>query len=495
MILPIKTNTSINSYMHHTFISSILESKEILRFSIKSNKAFNWNYCTNNVEIQHVNNEYSIISQESNKSNSGMLYTNCTEEDDIQVHILYQRKLDVNSYIQFVIFQKEKIADLQEIDRICTFALDNYGFYYNDKQIDCYILEFTYIRYFKRNNNIVFSASKDGLVWEDIYEYTLGSSTRFTDLKVAIDFSLGIYTIELWKNMNFIQLFYSINNTPGRVRLDYFMFPKKNTDFSFVYPLNYLKTLEYSYDEMVHLHGSLTNFLIWCINHGFYIILKLDEYFLFHRKAYNNYHYLHDNMIYGYKEDIKCFCTLGFNNNVISCDVDYDIIENVCDKNNVIRIYKFDCNYTKLILNMNYIKSSLKEYLYGIDSSAKYANFASHMNGIYGLKIYKYLCETTEGRECILTDVRISYVMYEHNLLLKEKILFWNKQGCIDENVLEEIMADCDVIISVSKNLIYGVLRNKKNKNTEKVIFDTVNKLYDLEVNLYEKLLRYIYDE
>ena len=119
------------------------------------------------------------------------------------------------------------MVDLDEMNKICTFALDNYGFYYNGKQHYLCILEYKYIRYSKKDSVIVFSTSKDGLVWEDIYEYTLGRDIKLSDLNIAIDFSLGVYTMDLWKNMNFIQLFYTDGKTAGRVRMDYFMLPKK----------------------------------------------------------------------------------------------------------------------------------------------------------------------------------------------------------------------------------------------------------------------------
>jgi len=63
---------------------------------------------------------------------------------------------------------------------------------------------------------------------------------------------------------------------------------------------------------------DIKNFIIENINQGFYIRVTVDEYYIPGKRAYKNFHYGHDLMIFGYNSSLQLFYVLGYFNEIFT---------------------------------------------------------------------------------------------------------------------------------------------------------------------------------
>lgn len=489
MILPIEKNPDVTVYMHHAFIEAILESREILRFTLKANHPADWNYFdTKNSDIVRNGDEFSVFSKRNNEKNEGNILKQC-EDEEVEAHVKYERRSGSDSFFKFSLFQNNGENGELHLEKLYEMSLTNYGFFDGDQFFPYDGKEYRWLKYIKVDHCITFFAAGEDKEWEELLEYDISPELQDCELQIGISYDFGVDTIALWNSVNYIQLLYNETDTVGRVWLDYYMYPKTFFDYSFGFSNNYLRYNSYRFSEAVEMFGSFTEFLRWNIQHGIYTIMNLNEYYLPNRDSYQKAYYNHTNMIYGYDEVEDTFMVLGMNVKLTTAEVPSKNLELAYDKNSQIKTYKYECNYTEFTMDLENVEEYLKDYLYSRKSSTKHTNLLANREGVYGLNVYKAIRETETGRKHFVEDVRISYLLCEHNRLLQQRVQYWIQHDYIKKENADDIMNGCKQLVRTSDAMKFLVMCFQKNQNGYDRCMNILDKLYEMEKDLYTKLI------
>lgn len=472
--LPINKLPSINTYADLAYINAILESSEVLRIYVDNFANDEWNF--EDAESAIIEDGRIIITAfVEDKDIKGKIKRKGRENDEIVVYIEYFRKLDNFAYLELY------CSFFQSSDKL---AMTNYGFYKDNRSIE-YAKRYYWIKLKKRGGLIEYYASENGVEWDMI-----SSSCLFIEdeeVTIGIEYSLGSKQLCAWNSMNYLQLCLDLNDVYGARWLDYYMFPRKDYDhlygvYSYFFDVEYFK-----YYEILEVWGNLDKFVKYCLNRGYYLLIRLDEYYLPGRKAYNEYHYEHDNLIYGY--DNREYYLLGYNEKVTDSRVKNDGLDDICYKNKKIVRYRLATNECRYTFDLDGFLQTLKEFIYGIDSSKKYSNTLTQSTCIYGLKVFEAFLNDNRANELLLTDKRIPYLLSEHCEIMMRRLEFLIAEGYIKKKRnIDMLRVKCKEMNEQGKILLWVFLKNRiTNKGKDNVMKNLI-KLYELEKDFYGDL-------
>lgn len=205
----------------------------------------------------------------------------------------------------------------------------------------------------------------------------------------------------------------------------------------------FFKKVKLSWSVLREWKLDLVVFFKKNIDLGCYLYFKVDDYYIPHRYATNNTHYMHDELIMGY--DDKNFIVLGYGDDG-QCSkqkVPYgqfmEALENnhaVIDKNE----WQDDIYFLKYVhydykLNLSAICAQLYDFLHSINRKEENSLFKNPLlDTVYGLKVYDrmllYLNVLMEqgnifsGGENI--DNRMFRIIMEHKKVMWDRIKILN---------------------------------------------------------------------
>lgn len=478
VILPINKFPSINTYADSAYINAILESPEVLRIYIENFENDEWNI--ENMESTVVEGEKIIVNAFAEDKNiKGRIYRKGKKNDEILVRIEYYRKLDNLSYLELY------CADSFSKDEC---AMTNYGFYKDNKNIE-YSKRYHYIKLEKKGNLLEYYSSDNGEEWDFIISSSISKIGE--DAIIGIEYCLGSRQLCAWNSMNYMQLCLDLNDIYGARWLDYYMFPRK--DYDHLYGIySYFFDVEYfNYHEIVEVWGSLDQFVKYCLNRNYYLLLRLDEYYLSKRKAYKKYHYEHDNLIYGY--DDREYYLLGYGQKVTDSRIKNIGLDDICYRNKKIVRYRLATNEYKYMFDLEGFLGTLEEFIHGFDSSKKYNHILTQNTSIYGLKIFEAFLNNAKAKELLLTDKRIPYLLNEHCEIMTRRLDYLIANGYIKiENNIYFLKEKCKQMTAQANLLIMIWLKNSITKKENDAVMNNLLRLYEIEKifynNLYEVL-------
>lgn len=480
MKLPINKNPSIYTYADLAYMNAILESKELLRLKIKNRMLDKW--YSSSFEGIDFNGEYvSIFDVPNEKNTEGAIWRICKLCDEIVAYVDYYRVVDNEAYVSFFVS-----ADIHNSKNTNEFAITNYGFYIKNKMYDYNNKKYRWIKLTREENTLIFYASIDGDEWDFIYHDEGIWMSEAESTKIGIQYSLGSIQYDIWRNMNYVQLFLDINDVYGKRWLDYYMFPRKGYDHLYGVFNHFVDTEYHDVNEICDNYGSVSNFVHYSIEQGYYILMRLDEFYVPERISYERIHFEHDNLIYGYNED--CYNILGFEQKIVVSELPLNLLEDACYRNRKIVRHRLCTNEKKLDFNINNLINSLYEYMEGINSSIKFSHLLSQRKGVYGLDVFPCLLNDDKARRLLLGDKRISYILYEHCKIMRKRLDFLYEQNYIYEQYIDELLIKCEDMLYTSEILKSLVIRYEMCKKGEEKIYTYVNILYHKEREFYSKL-------
>lgn len=351
---------------------------------------------------------------------------------------------------------------------------------------------YTFLKLRIENGLVKGYASKDGINWEYLTEKQIPYSDNTSKMHIGIHMYFGIDYFTIWKSMNFIQLIYNHENEWKGIDLDYYFFPRKNVDNSYMYFPNFLDTYYDVIYDVLDCFSTIHEYIQWNIKHMFYPEICLDEFFVPNRYSYNESHYKHYNLFYGFDDERKIYYIMGYgrNSKPIISELPYDVFENDIIRSEKIVRYKFSTNdVINLKFNINAVKSGLFEYLNSINSSEKVANLLTEEPLEYGVSIMKILANNPRARFKVRDDQRIPFCILEHSKLMKERIQFLYKNNYLKEESYFQLEIRCDEIIRIASMIMAVVLKNSISSINTDRLDGYLLQLYDLERELCQKLL------
>lgn len=193
-----------------------------------------------------------------------------------------------------------------------------------------------------------------------------------------------------------------------------------------------------------NLHDVIKNY----ITNNIYVILNINEQLLPQRRAYQQYYFRHDIIIYGFDDKKRTYVTAGFNENMVFQETEYpfDTIERAYKGMNnewdyELFAFKICKDFPEVKINKSSIVEKLNEYIEEINiNDYKNKEIIDETNqqyfinysykGYYGIGLYDYLIErvkcskrifrqTTDNDKLGVNDLRTLNVLIAHSEILK----------------------------------------------------------------------------
>ena len=482
-ILYINETPSINSYVHHSYVNAIIENEEIATLFIEGLNENNWFFQNTDIlyTIDKENNLLYLKEGKGRNSTSFFLKRRCSFEDEIVVKLEDVKLLDSLFYVRLALRTDDKV-EMEDDDGFFV-RWNQYDITIKDSHIPYSTHFYVYYKIKRCDDKVWVFCSNDKNNWHKLlYSEDI---VQKKDLFLYIHIYYGSNQYERWMNMNYIQLFYNEVDR-NSVYLDYFMFPRKSYDASYQYFCHFLDTEYMELSGCLEYYEDIVHFIRHSIQQNYYVNICIDEFYIPGNTSYQQQHYNHFNLFYGYDDGKQMYYILGYNEKgkLVTSTISYQVVNKEVCSNNIVR-YKYKANTHEFTFVGSYVIEMIREYLYGLDSSLRYAGMLGNVKGTFGIKVFDKLRYTETGRNNLLMDKRISYVLYEHCRLMKDRLLYCNNKGMIKHTNRKKLFEKCDKMVYDSEILKNMVLKNLLTGDYEKRILMQVNKLYMDEIDFY----------
>lgn len=494
--LPISITPSITSYAYYALPLSIIEAEDkigqiVATFDIIGAKENDWHEigdwgCEGNRWFVTDNSAYG---QECN----ACLYRSISGEDDY-VHILVNSQRYSGPWGAINLFltdDKENVllGDNEYLCRFGSFVYDGIHMYARGKE----------------------KKIKEPDIGRGTFELVLHKSGQFvevyagqkalkmlgrTELPMSGDKELYIgiqvkhenNTFYPWFYSNFIALSCDVNCTHRR--LDYLTLSKHWEFYAAEY---FLDINSFRAEEILDLGG--VKYIKKCINRQKYCELKIDQYYLKGREEYGEEHHLHQNLIYGYDDRQKCFLLIGYQNDgkIAKFLLSYKNFEKSIRhyaEENVKTLHYAEDGHSYLFQPL-YVRKMLQEYLNSLNSSISTEFILPQDDRKYGLAIYDGLM-SEQGIKVLLSDRRVSYLLWEHKYHMKGRIDYLTAQGIFSKEERESLQKDMTEILDITFNLrnMIQKYQMRPEKTDTELLKKWLSDIKKKEQHLLEKLLK-----
>lgn len=491
-ILPINEFPSLISVIHHAYPSAIIESRSLAEVSLLDDEN-EYRVYVSNVEA-YIQDGKIYINQTAEKDMDAVLFRNCAAEDEIIVKIEYLKQFTNDRYIDLFICgddEEEIKKEIKKRDKTCGFRWNQYGYFLKSQMFNYDTKKYKYLKISKKPDKIEGYASYDEVNWIFLAAQKIIEEDEMNKKNIGIHIHLGGDTYSAWKNMNFIQLALNADNEWKGIYLDYFFFPRKGVDNSYMFFPNFLDTsYEILYDVM-DCFETIHDYIHWSIDHFYYPDLCLDEFYVPERKAYNQYSYNHYNLFYGYDDEEENYYLMGYGiqGKPVVSKVPYSsiTIENIKSE----KIIRYKCCHNdvkEFSFDINIVKQAIYEFLHSVNSGLKFSNIIATEDMFFGLSSLEALVNDERGRFLLLKDKRIVYSIFEHSKLMLEHIEYFFANSYLKPEAYKEVKDKNLTCIHQAGKLLVLVLKNIMGQNEEEKIYAFMQELICFEKDLFEEL-------
>lgn len=330
-------------------------------------------------------------------------------------------------------------------------------------------------------------AGKSTLVKLLLQLYKPQSGQIAMDQKPAETYILKAYRERFgvaWLFSNYINFYVNTNHS---MPIDYLCNVHKDwTLHTNNYFLDFITETE---DEINSLGFSLLEYIKKMINLNRYIEILVNDNLHLGRTDSNGAHF-HQNLIYGYDDELQQFHLLYYKNGIIkSTAMTYkDFLSErnyIADRK--IYIIKYNPGYEAFKLDPKHVLQLLQEYRDSSNISHYESLYTSQYH--FGMSGLQYLIEH-DTDSILIKDVRIGYMIYEHSICTRDRIEYFFYKNILsgDEYVQLYNMAleECE-LTSITKNLIIKQ-HLQKNYDTIKVRAKIIE-ILEMEKNLINQML------
>lgn len=497
MKLSICENPSIISYAHHGYPNAIIQrdiDKSLLELEINCDDQEDW--VEEKKEIRFIR-KGKILKIESEKYavDTECFYMRlCKKIDEINIKIKRVRSDFTNGVVNLIISSEDYLKCAHEDNEIYRIGIiGGCGLYckenkqYLSMDISGSILvECSQIKIERIENVINFYAfNVQENKWLKVSSSIVPETMLGKKMFIGINTNLGESQYYNWKYLNYMQLSYTDNDR--FVWLDYYMYPRKN--YSFNYTQQFLDIENWNFSEFLDLFGGVWNGVLWCINHGYYIELILDEYYIKNRLNYQKKHYMHNNLLYGYDSEKDFVYILGYDIKIKSTKIQKELLDKCIDDMSEIKVIKYKNNNLSMEFDLKHYVQLVRDFLEGVCSGDCFSHILPSKNEAYGLRVFDILLSTKKGNWMVQEDTRTTFLLYEHALIMRERLDFFKYRSIITEDEYIKLVYKCDEMVSsanILKNLT--IKNNMTGKCVEKIML-VLHQLYERERNFYVLLL------
>lgn len=293
------------------------------------------------------------------------------------------------------------------------------------------------------------------------------------DLTTYLTFSLPLCAILSddrmypWFYQHFVQL-YTLTDENGNLWVDYL----EERDF-------YKDIAEYKIYDYISLKQveNIIEFIKDKINHGYYVIIYLDEYYLPKKAGYMKFHFLHQLMVYGYDNESQRLKTVAFDRKqeFVSAEYEYSKIVKSYEEgktyyelspiwvlNETVELIRPKGENSPYEFNLGLFLEELKVYLLGQGEYSKLRPNNLETNGkqaSFNFKVYDeliyHLNNLIQGNPTM--DYRYVHLMMEHKIIMyyRLKYIISNYSSNDDLVMLIEEYSNLVKKMQVARNLFF----------------------------------------
>ena len=229
------------------------------------------------------------------------------------------------------------------------------------------------------------------------------------------------------------------------------------TEMSFGMLCRYTTVFDYSvskYEDTVH-SNIVDRVRHELLDEQNYAYLYVDEYYISCKKAYMNYHFHHQALIYGFDDDKRVFNAIAFDKSGHFAELEYRYDEVVtgyeeafkCEpetKNDTFGVvfFKIRPDFSHK-LSLPHMLHSLSEYVSGcvpknlhyVQHNMPQAAFRQDYDCVFGLNVIKQtasLFQTIYPEDYTFVDFRRVHFLYEHAAMLLERFRYIGQAFSLD---------------------------------------------------------------
>lgn len=471
MILPLNMQPQVKAYAHHAFVNAIIDSPELLRIKIIDYNSFDWKIDVQN-EALCLDKDICVVKDIRNEVRIRNIYwrRDCLKEDSLIVRVDFikniQRGANLNLFIACGT-KRDKLLEDKKTYRLC---IDQFGIltFLGEKMLMNQSINISQIHWYKvvrKNNTLVTYYSYNGDNWCEFDKIENAIDDQKTIIGICGQ-HLSSTDYETWMAMNYIQLYFNKDDHVGKVYLDYRMNPIRNYCYEYRYADQFLNISYECFNEVLDIFPNIASYIKKCLEHRYYVAVCIDEYYVPQRINYQKEHFYHHNLFYGYDEEEDNFLILGYAvklvNSKIAAKEVLDIRVN--SSSNIIK-YKRDYNSNIGKFNLDNLIFHLENFRSGKSFGYFMENSLADDKGAYGLQIFDELKSTDQGKQLLFNDARISFVFYEHSLLMEQRIKYLANNIFRGEEDIEYFKEESSRIVEVAERLKNLVIKNLAIEN------------------------------
>lgn len=492
-ILGFNKNPKVKTYSYHAFLNSIIDNREILNLNYYDKGKSEWETLSYDTNI--IINDDVIMVDDSfdTKNREGFIFRDCKSRDELSICINNIDKTNEHPILNMFISDGSPQICAGKNKGIYRFGIHRYGVMisYDEKIIKDIPVNYNSISWFRlvyKNKCTYAYISSDSKEWQLVEKV---SNVTGSNLKIGLNYNnLGSAAGNIeylnWLYSNYIQIKYSKDENVS-IPIDYYMIPVKNFRYEANYAYYYVDVQYFSLKEIVGTYNNLGEFIKQSINNQYYPVISLDEYYIPNRNAYKKYHFFHHNLIYGYDDNKKIYMIAGYADRPVYGQISYDTVmqSEIDSQSDIIRIKRIK-NKGDYSFKKSYVDTLIKAYRDG-KPCINYVLFPNDENCVYGLKIFEELLETERGRNLVTTDVRVSYILYEHCSIMYDRLSYLKEKRYIrlDSKRYEELESKCIKMVNTARALNLMVVKNIIGKSDDKKVLSELEKLYNAEKEFY----------
>lgn len=336
---------------------------------------------------------------------------------------------------------------------------------------------YKFIKVLKNGISIDISFSTDGINWTDNKRY----EEPDLDGRVKVGFFvwIGEDYFKSWFYTNFIQIHCGVGLKPiGDVKLNYYI-PMIDNNYNVLNP--WLEQYKLPANSKI-TNGEIISVVKSYLEQGFCLSVFLNEKYIPGMRTYNVKDFIHENLVCGIDEEKNELLLQGFlkKTGYSTYTLSYDqfvksyMFANV---NKEISIMKFKIPDEPYVFSINTIIDFLSEYIKGINSSYRESLVKNINHRVYGVEVYNEILKDVT----VLKDKRISFLIYEHKLLMKYRMEYiLSMTNNFSEDNINYYKCETKKICSLAEQILILSMKYKLT-NDEKLISVLSNKINKLK--------------
>lgn len=287
-------------------------------------------------------------------------------------------------------------------------------------------------------------------------------TSSYFGISLPLSVILATPATKMWYYENFINIYMESQGNPCFV------------NFSFGMMARYTSVFEYtvSTEKDTENQSIIDRVKFELKENGNYAYLYVDEYYISCKEAYNQEHFHHQALIYGYDDEESCFFAIAFDKTGHFAKLKYPYTETErgyaaafkCDnksKNDMygvifFRVRKDFCHqiyFPNIILNLQeYVNGTIPHNLQHVQHNMPYGEFHQDSDAVFGINVLKEtidILENTDVENIDFPAFRRIHFMHEHAEMLLDRLRFYQQYLKLADSTYEKALVDFENIIEM----------------------------------------------